>query len=1054
MSVLKPPENFSVRKTSSCGMKLPLHRSGDHNGNAFPVSSSSSSASSCLGESSPESLRSLSSLSGGGTDSPLEDDVLEVRLVTAVVPGTDSGDVVLSTWPPQEEEEEEEEEDSSAGRFPADVSVSVYLDAISGDHHQDTWSDSLSLNADHGRRYQDVTSVDSDTTEIPDDEDDDEEEEAVFVSVSSDVCVTLAQVSPGESGPGGGLLKDGTASSTGPEDAPAAQTSRLEAKNVHRTAARTGPQNASPSKTAPQQKKPAAPRRAADGGRRTPAGPVKVAVVLRPSGGRRAGAKAHHKVAPPSTWAQPALTCPVGPQVVRDPEAPGTEVQVLLDAADRRGPSAPREKELMSPEPVAEPAEEKRGAASKRLSSRPGPGARQEARPARTERRPAPPTGSEPRPPAGQNQNQGIPKPRASAIAHSPTASVPKPTSNQQPASGSAGRQPTPPASKLPVKGVAASLSCSSLGSNENNAANGKASPGAPSPTGSRPDESTRRGAPPSGSQSPTEPPASGISGPAHCSSAAAAGGRSRAPVLQARTSTPGLKVRVGTNQNQNGTRAPAGQPLARPTPTRLQRSGSARPGRLNGSVDKNKRPAGTGSQQNQQNQQNQPLPAPEPVPDVLNANSPAEPALPVQSPDGSSPTSGYTGPTGPGHKARTGSRTSPKHGPRLQHPTRPGPAAPAGTVKQNQNKEQAEKRNQAVVQLRRLLVQGNRKVEALAAVIQHLFSEREETVKQRKELSAELARLREELAASSQCCQSLQAEKEEARANLEEALKRTEEQHQEELVELENRLKSFYQEEWDKVHLLYQEEADRCRLLMEQQVEELRRQQEAERRRQEEAHSQTMEAVRQEYEASVRELKRNQQTDLEVLQRTLSETQTSLTEKISALSAENQDLSEKLRAEEERRQRILSDRTAKDSHTLYLEQELESLKVVLEIKNNQLHQKDKKLMEMDKLVETNVRLEEVLKKVQQENEDYKARMDKHAALSRQLSTEQALLQQTLQKESKVNKRLSMENEELLWKLHNGDLLGSPRRPSPTSPYSSPRNSASFPPTAPPLSPR
>ncbi|KAM4595198.1 microtubule-associated tumor suppressor 1 homolog A isoform 2-T2 [Fundulus diaphanus] len=329
----------------------------------------------------------------------------------------------------------------------------------------------------------------------------------------------------------------------------------------------------------------------------------------------------------------------------------------------------------------------------------------------------------------------------------------------------------------------------------------------------------------------------------------------------------------------------------------------------------------------------------------------------------------------------------------------------------------------------------------------------REETVKQRKELSSELARLREELAASSQCCQSLQAEKEEARANQEEALKRLEEQHQEELVELENRLKSFYQEEWDKVHLLYQEEADRCRLLMEQQVEELRRRQEAERRRQEEAHGQTMEAVRQEYEASVRELKRNQQTDLEVLRRTLSETQTSLTEKISALSAENQDLSEKLRAEEERRQRILSDRTAKDSHTLYLEQELESLKVVLEIKNNQLHQKDKKLMEMDKLVETNVRLEEVLKKVQQENEDYKARMDKHAALSRQLSTEQALLQQTLQKESKVNKRLSMENEELLWKLHNGDLLGSPRRPSPTSPYGSPRNSASFP-TAAPLSPR
>lgn len=126
--------------------------------------------------------------------------------------------------------------------------------------------------------------------------------------------------------------------------------------------------------------------------------------------------------------------------------------------------------------------------------------------------------------------------------------------------------------------------------------------------------------------------------------------------------------------------------------------------------------------------------------------------------------------------------------------------------------------------------------------------------------------------------------------------------------------------------------------------------------------------------------------------------------------------------------------------------------------------------------MESNIKLEECLKKVQQENEDYKARMDKYAALSkyvcvcvsfpwatsysclsvapcRQLSSEQAVLQQSLQKESKVNKRLSMENEELLWKLQNCDLLPSPCRLSPTSPFSSPRNSASFNTTAP-LSPR
>lgn len=42
-----------------------------------------------------------------------------------------------------------------------------------------------------------------------------------------------------------------------------------------------------------------------------------------------------------------------------------------------------------------------------------------------------------------------------------------------------------------------------------------------------------------------------------------------------------------------------------------------------------------------------------------------------------------------------------------------------------------------------------------------------------------------------------------------------------------------------------------------------------------------------------------------------------------------------------------------KDSHTVYLEQELDSLKVVLDMKNQQLHQKDKKLLEMERLVGT-----------------------------------------------------------------------------------------------------
>lgn len=327
--------------------------------------------------------------------------------------------------------------------------------------------------------------------------------------------------------------------------------------------------------------------------------------------------------------------------------------------------------------------------------------------------------------------------------------------------------------------------------------------------------------------------------------------------------------------------------------------------------------------------------------------------------------------------------------------------------------------------------------------------------MKQRKELSLEMMTLRGELVSSSHVCERLEQEKEEARATMEEVLLRVQEQHRGELAQLEERLQTFYQAEWDKVHLTYQQEADKCKALMELQMGELRANHENLRLELENRHSEQLQCVKQQYEDSLEEVRKAHEQELQALERTLKEAEANLSGQIQELTAENGSLSQRLKAEEDRR-RELAEKNQKDSHTLYLEQELESLKVVLDIKNKQLHQQDKKLMQMDKLMEKSVKINECLQKVQQENEELRARTDRHSALSRQLSTEQAVLQESLQKESKVNKRLSMENEELLWKLHNGDL-SSPRKMSPTSPahslsLQSPRSSAVF--SSPPVSPR
>lgn len=349
-------------------------------------------------------------------------------------------------------------------------------------------------------------------------------------------------------------------------------------------------------------------------------------------------------------------------------------------------------------------------------------------------------------------------------------------------------------------------------------------------------------------------------------------------------------------------------------------------------------------------------------------------------------------------------------------------------------------------------LAQSNHRFEALAVVLQQALAQRDEAVRQSAGRSQELLELRGELMHTVNKFECLAQEKEGLKTSLQEALEEVQAQHQRDLLDLEEKLREEHLNEIRTAQQQLSEEQERGRERLQRQLEEISAAHERLRQDLELSHSRELQSARQQHQLAQQELRDAHAQDLQSLNKTLKDAEMVLNEKIQALSQENTALMERL-VEEENKSRDISQ---KDSHTLYLEQELESLKVVLDIKTEQLHQQEKKLMEVDKLTERNVKLGETLVKVQQENEDLKARMERHAALSRQLSTEQAQLQESLHKESKVNKRLSMENEELLWKLHNGDL-SSPRKssPNPSSPFSlgSPRSTpALF--SSPPVSPR
>ncbi|XP_040982765.1 microtubule-associated tumor suppressor 1 isoform X4 [Aquila chrysaetos chrysaetos] len=374
-------------------------------------------------------------------------------------------------------------------------------------------------------------------------------------------------------------------------------------------------------------------------------------------------------------------------------------------------------------------------------------------------------------------------------------------------------------------------------------------------------------------------------------------------------------------------------------------------------------------------------------------------------------------------------------------------------TAELTQYKTKCDTQSGIILQLKRFLTSSNQKFEALTVVIQHLQSEREEALKQRKELSQELVNLRGELVTTSAACEKLERDRNELQVAYEGFLQKLNQQHHNDLAELEERLKQFYTAECEKLQSICIEEAEKYKAQLQEQVDNLNITHENFKLELENSHSEKVEELKKEYESSFSELKSAHESERKSLEDSFKEKQEWLEKKIDELKCENDSLSEKLKLEEQK-QIAKEKANLKNPQIMYLEQELESLKAVLEIKNEKLHQQDIKLMKMEKLLETNTILTDKLKKVQQENEELKARMDKHMELSRQLSTEQAVLQESLEKESKVNKRLSMENEELLWKLHNGDLC-SPRKLSPSSPsvpLQSPRNSGNF--SSPAVSPR
>ncbi|XP_029973720.1 coiled-coil domain-containing protein 69 isoform X1 [Salarias fasciatus] len=187
-------------------------------------------------------------------------------------------------------------------------------------------------------------------------------------------------------------------------------------------------------------------------------------------------------------------------------------------------------------------------------------------------------------------------------------------------------------------------------------------------------------------------------------------------------------------------------------------------------------------------------------------------------------------------------------------------------------------------------------------------------------------------------------------------------------------------------------------------------------------------------HEQSSQLLTEEHQRHVEELQQKHQQEKTELTEKFQAaeniLKAEVEKLSAELQIYKQLKRRVAESTFKKDllrniqahgSPGAFWESEQESLLFVIEMKSDRLQEQQRKLLQMDTLVEKNLSLEDQIVQVLQQNEDLRVRIENCQTFIQALSKEQQDLKAALERQLVVNQNLSQEKEQLMFKLRHRD---------------------------------
>ncbi|XP_037544078.1 microtubule-associated tumor suppressor candidate 2 homolog [Nematolebias whitei] len=320
--------------------------------------------------------------------------------------------------------------------------------------------------------------------------------------------------------------------------------------------------------------------------------------------------------------------------------------------------------------------------------------------------------------------------------------------------------------------------------------------------------------------------------------------------------------------------------------------------------------------------------------------------------------------------------------------------------------------------------------LDAFIIVSQHYCLKNETAEECQRKLSLEILKMRQDMTSQALQGERLEQNKAALDVTFEHQLQDLQLQQEAELAALEEKLRKCHTADIEHLKVEQRTKMEERTSHQQEQMEEMTANHQAAIEELRDMHDITMATLHEEHTRTMRDLRKAHEQQKSLLEEDFQKQRLSLQDQVDTLTFQNESLKDKVKCFEEALKRS-SDEQIIDALVPYqhIEQDLKSLKEVVEMKNQQIHQQEKKISDLEKVTQKNMFLEEKVQVLQQQNEDLMARIDMNLATSRQLSEENANLQESVEKENTEKKRLSQNNDELLWLLHTSPLMSPASSP-------------------------